>query len=229
MNGFVMLPKVVVYDSVSVDGAIKDFDVNVQMHYSLAGRFNADAFLVGSVTSKTGIETFMQTVPPEEPKDFLKPAVSPEDKRPLWVIVDSQGAMQGLMHVNRRSQYTKNVIVLISNNTPKPYRNYLKERSYDVIQAGENHVNLRVALEELNRQYGVKTVVTDTGGVLASALLEQKLVDEVQLLVTAEIVGANAVNLFRSLNRTLKLTLLGSEGLDEKHVLLSFKVLKNEE
>ena len=31
-----MLPKVVVYNSVSVDGAIKDFDVDVALHYEVA-------------------------------------------------------------------------------------------------------------------------------------------------------------------------------------------------
>ena len=33
-----MLPKVVVYNSVSVDGAIKDFDVDIALHYEVAGR-----------------------------------------------------------------------------------------------------------------------------------------------------------------------------------------------
>ncbi len=221
-----MLPKVVIYDSVSVDGAIKGFDVNIPLHYMIAGRFSADAMLVGSVTSKTGIEMFMQTVPAEEPSDFVKPQIQPDDKRPLWVIVDSKGVMQSLLHVNRRSEYTKNVIVTVANNTPKAYLDYLKERNYDIIQTGEDHVDLQAALEELNRHYGVKTVVTDTGGVLASVLLEQDLADEVQLLVSSEIVGKKAVNLFRTLNRAVKLELLNCDAIDEVHALLSFKVLK---
>jgi 2,5-diamino-6-(ribosylamino)-4(3H)-pyrimidinone 5'-phosphate reductase len=192
----------------------------------IARRFAADVMLVGSVTSKTGVELFMQTIPPEEPADFVKPQIAKDDKRPLWVIVDSKGSMQGLMHVNRRNQYTKNVIVLVSKSTPKSYFDYLKERNYDTIQTGQDQVDLRVALEELNRQYGVKTVVTDTGGVLASVLLEQGLADEVQLLVTSEIVGKKSVNLFRSLSKAVKLELLNCEVLDKAHALLSFKVLK---
>ncbi|XHH09719.1 MAG: dihydrofolate reductase family protein [Candidatus Bathyarchaeia archaeon] len=221
-----MLPKVVIYDSVSVDGAIKDFDVNVPLHYMTAARFAADAYLIGSVTSKTGIEMFMQTIPPEEPKDFIKPEIDPNDQRPHWVIADSHGIMQGLMHVNRRSEYAKNIIVLVSNSTSKAYLDYLKERNYDTIKTGEDHVDLRVALEELNSRYGVKTLLTDTGGVLASVLLEQGLADEVQLLVTSEIVGKNAVNLFRTLNRMVKMELLGSNVLEKEHVLLAYKVLK---
>jgi 2,5-diamino-6-(ribosylamino)-4(3H)-pyrimidinone 5'-phosphate reductase len=57
-------------------------------------------------------------------------------------------------------------------------------------------------------------------------LLEQGLVDEVQLLVAPEIVGKKAVNLFRSLNKAVKLQLLKSEVVEKNHVLLAYKVLK---
>jgi 2,5-diamino-6-(ribosylamino)-4(3H)-pyrimidinone 5'-phosphate reductase len=221
-----MLPKVIIYDSVSVDGAIKDFDINIPLHYMITAKFGADAFLVGSITSKTGIEMFMQTIPAEEPKDFVKPTIAADDKRPVWVLADSRGIMQGLMHVNRRSEYAKNIIVLVSESTPKAYMDYLKERNYDIIQTGKDHVDLRAAIDELNSQYGIKTVLTDTGGVLASVLLEQGLADEVQLLVSAEIVGKTAFTLFRTLNQAAKLELLNSEILDGQHVLLGFKVLK---
>ena len=187
---------------------------------------SAEAYLVGSATSKTGIEMFMKTVPAEEPKDFIKPTVAADDKRPICVIADSRGTMQGLMHVNRRSEYTKNNIVLTSETTPKAYMDYLKERNYDVIQTGKDHVDLKAALEELNSRYGVKTVLTDTGGVLASVLLDQGLADEIQLLVTSEIVGKNAVTQFRTLNKAAKLELLKSEVMDKTHVLLGFKVIK---
>jgi 2,5-diamino-6-(ribosylamino)-4(3H)-pyrimidinone 5'-phosphate reductase len=221
-----MLPKVIIYNSVSVDGAIKDFEANIELHYMIAARFEAEAYLVGSVTSKTGIAMFMQTVPAEEPKDFVKPAVAPDDKRPICVIPDSRGILQGLMHVNRRSEYTKNNIILISETTPKAYVDYLKERNYDVIRTGKDHVDLKAALEELNSRYGIKTLLTDTGGVLASVLLDQGLADEIQLLVTSEIVGKSAVTQFRTLNKTVKLEALKSEVLDKEHVLLGFKVIK---
>ena len=77
---------------------------------------------------------------------------------------------------------------------------YLKARHYDYIVAGNDHVDYKAALEELNKRYGIDTVATDTGGVLASLLLEEGLVDEVQLLIAPEIVGKKAVNLFRTLN-----------------------------
>ncbi len=65
------MPKVVVYNSVSVDGAIKDFDVDIALHYEVAGAIGAQAMLAGSDTAKSGIEIFMKTVPAEQTCDFV--------------------------------------------------------------------------------------------------------------------------------------------------------------
>jgi 2,5-diamino-6-(ribosylamino)-4(3H)-pyrimidinone 5'-phosphate reductase len=221
-----MLPKVVVYNSVSVDGAIKDFDIDVALHYEVAGAIDAQAMLVGSDTAKTGIEIFMKTVPAERPSDFLKQTIKEDDERPYWVIADSRAKLLGLLHVYRQSGYSKDVILLVSATTPKGYLEYLKARNYDYFIAGNDHVDYRVALEELNQRYGIDTIATDTGGVLASVLLEEGLVDEVQLLVTPEIVGQKAVNLFRTLKHNVKLELISSETIKENYVLLVYKIKK---
>lgn len=221
-----MLPKVVVYNSVSVDGSIKDFNLDIALHYEVLGKLGLVALLVGSNTAKTGIELFMEAVPAEKPSDFLKPQVEPDDDRPLWVIADSRGILQGLMHVHRQSGYAKDIIVLVSNKTPKSYLDYLAERHYDFIIAGDDYVDYRLALQALNTRYGVKTVATDSGGLLASFLLESGLVDEVHLLVSPQIVGKKSVNLFRSLENSIRLRLIKVEAIRDSHVLLVYAVTK---
>jgi 2,5-diamino-6-(ribosylamino)-4(3H)-pyrimidinone 5'-phosphate reductase len=218
-----MLPKVVVYNSVSVDSAIKGFDVDIALHYEVAGAIGAQAMLAGSDTAKSGIEMFMKTIPTEQPSDFVKPAIKKDDYRPFWAIADSRAKLMGLLHVYRQSGYCKDIIILISSTTPKGYLEYLKERNYDYIVAGSDHVDYRAALEELNRRYGFETIVTDTGGVLASILLEQGLVNEVHLFVAPQIVGKNAVGLFRSLNQLVKLRLMRTESI-KGHALLVYEV-----
>ncbi|MCL4429119.1 MAG: RibD family protein [Candidatus Bathyarchaeota archaeon] len=218
-----MLPKVVVYNSVSVDGAIKDFDVDIALHYEVAGAIGAQAMLAGSDTAKSGIEIFMKTVPAEQPSDFVKPVIKEDNNRPYWAIADSRAKLRGLLHVYRQSGYGKDVIILVSSTTPKGYLEYLKERNYDYIVAGSDHVDYRAALEELNTRYGISTIVTDTGGVLASVLLEQGLVNEIQLFVAPQIVGKKAVSLFRSLNQPLKLRLTRTKKV-KGHALLVYEV-----
>ena len=65
--------KVIMHNSVSLDGSFTDFDVNMELHYQIAGKYGADANLIGSNTIKTGIELYGGEIPPENEADFAKP------------------------------------------------------------------------------------------------------------------------------------------------------------
>jgi 2,5-diamino-6-(ribosylamino)-4(3H)-pyrimidinone 5'-phosphate reductase len=69
------------------------------------------------------------------------------------------------------------------------YLHYLKERHINYIIAGQDHVDLCVALAELNSRFGVKVVRVDAGGTLNGQLLRQGLVDELSLLIYPSLVG----------------------------------------
>ncbi len=221
-----MLPRVVMYNTISIDGSIRDFELDVGLHYEVAGKIRADAHLIGSETAKTGIETFTEKVPDEEPSDFLKPKVKMEDSRPYWVIADSKGKLKGLLHVYRRSCYCKGVVMLISNQTPLYYVDYLKERNYDYIVTGNEHVNYREALEQLYDNYNARTVLTDSGGVLTSILIKEGLVGEVNLLVSPVVVGKQATSLFRTLEGKMNLELVRSERIHTNHLLVVYRVIE---
>jgi 2,5-diamino-6-(ribosylamino)-4(3H)-pyrimidinone 5'-phosphate reductase len=183
--------------------------------------------IVGSNTAKTGTQFFCEKIPHEEKSDFSKPDIQPDDPRAYWLIADSRGVLEGLMHVFRRSEYSKDVIVLVSERTPEAYINYLKERNYDFIRTGADRVNIKQALEIANERYGFKLVVSDSGGVLNSILLEHGLVEEISLILTPEIAGKNGTNLFRNLEKSgIRLELLKDEIVEKKYVHLVYKVLK---
>ncbi|HOW13732.1 RibD family protein [Methanosarcina sp.] len=222
-----MLPKVVIHNTISLDGSTTGFDANLEVHYGILGSYEPDAMIVGSNTAKTGTEFFCQKIPPEEESDFKKPEILPGDTRAYWMIADSRGILEGLMHVFRRSEYSKDVIVLVSDKTPEPYINYLKERNYDFIRAGPDRVDVRKALEIANERYGFKLVVSDSGGILNSILLEQGLVEEISLVLTPEIVGKNGTNLFRGIEKSgIQLELIRNEIVEKKYVHLVYRVLK---
>ena len=107
---------------------------------------------------------------------------------PLLVIPDSRGRIR-TWHYLKSLPYWRHFVALCSENTPKDYLNYLKERHLDCIIAGEDRVDLREALEELNLRYGVKVVRVDAGGTLNGLLLRQGLVSEVSLLIYPSLVG----------------------------------------
>ena len=204
-----MLPKLVIHNSISLDGSTTGFEANLDVHYKILSSYQPDAMIVGSNTAKTGTQFFCDKIPPEEASDFQKPEIQSDDPRAYWLIADSRGILEGLLHVFRRSEYSKDVIVLVSEKTPDRYIKYLKERNYDFIKSGADRVNIRQALEIASQKYGFKLVVSDSGGVLNSILLDQELVEEISLILTPEIAGKNGTNLFRNLEKSrIRLELL---------------------
>ena len=224
-----MQSKVIMHNTVSLDGSIKDFEVDLNLHYQVASEFEADTHLIGSITAKTGIEMYTEEIPLEEETDFIKPEFEPGDERPFWVIPDSRGVLKNFLHVYRRSGYCKDVIILVSETTPKSYLAYLRKRHYDYVTSGKDHVDYYKAFETLNERYKTKTILVDSGGTLSSILLENDLVDEVSIIISPVLVGDKDTNLFRMLhqkNDNIKLELLQNKICDDNHLHLIYRVLK---
>ena len=212
-----MYPKVITHNAISLDGSISGFAIDLEKYYAVAGSLNPDAMLVGSSTAKSGIEMYSDGIPDESPSDFVKPKVASEDKRPFWVIPDSHGLLQGRLHVFRRFEYCKDVIILLSEKSPESYVKYLMERNYDVIIAGHEDVDLKRSLELLASKYDCKVVMTDSGGNLNKALLEKGLVDEISLIINPILVDQKNLKLFRNLDLSsfpVQLELITSEFSD---------------
>ncbi len=220
-------PKVIMHNTVTLDHSIKNFDCDLGLHYNVAGSYQADAHLIGSITAKTGLEMFSDKIPPERESDFNKPQHNKEDNRPYWIIIDTNGILNGLMHMYRRFDYCKDVIVLISKNTPSGYVNYLEERNYDYIISGENKVDFNHAFDVLYSKYNIKTILTDTGGTLNSVLIERGLIDEISLIISPFIVGDGSINIFKSLKlkEVINVELKKVEVFDKNTLLVRYQVI----
>jgi 2,5-diamino-6-(ribosylamino)-4(3H)-pyrimidinone 5'-phosphate reductase len=192
-------PKIIMHNQISLDGSLTNFPVNMELHYQLLGTFNADAHLIGSNTAKTGLDHFLEKIPKETPKDQLPTTPNPQDPRPYWILIDSHAQMHNLLHIFRQYDYCKDLILLLTPNTPQTYQTYLKKRKYNIITTGNNHINLKESLEKLHTIYNINTIVTDTGPTLNSILLQHKLLDEISLIIAPNIVGKKQLNLFNKL------------------------------
>jgi 2,5-diamino-6-(ribosylamino)-4(3H)-pyrimidinone 5'-phosphate reductase len=223
-----MLPKIITHNAISLDGSISGFSLDMDKYYAVAGSYHPDAMLVGSSTAKAGLEMYSDSIPDERPSDFIKPRITEEDLRPYWVIPDTHGLLQGRLHIFRRFEYCKDIILLLSEKSPESYVKYLLERNYDVIISGHEDIDLRRSLEILTQKYGCKVVLTDSGGNLNKALLEEGLVDEVSLLINPVLVDQRNLKLFRNLDlsqKNIHLELIKTEVLDDQ-VLVHYGVVK---
>lgn len=219
-----MFPKIIIHNSISVDGSLTNFEPNMGLHYQIAGNYKPGAHLIGSNTAKIGATLYGNGIPKEEKRDFKK---AKRDKNlPYWVMIDTKGALKGILHVCRRFEFSRDIIMLLSEETPKEYIEYLKDRNYDYHITGKSHVDLKAGLEILSTQYGVKTVLTDTGRILSNLLLNQGLVSEISLLIHPLIVGKKTYPILSDVDNNLSLTLRKKETLDKGYVWLVYKVNK---
>jgi 2,5-diamino-6-(ribosylamino)-4(3H)-pyrimidinone 5'-phosphate reductase len=182
-----MIPRVILHTAMSLDGRITNFPADLELYYSLAARWNPDAVLFGSSTI---LAAPTLEVPAEHREAFTPPADGP-DLRPLIVIADSRGRVR-CWETLQTWPYMRGLVALCSASTPAEYLDYLAACGVGIIIAGTDQVDLRAALEVLNREHGVGVIRADSGGTLNSVLLHEGLVDEVSILLHPFIAGGKA-------------------------------------
>ena len=88
------MPKVIMHNSVSLDGSATDFEVSMGLHYQLAGEYQEDIHFVGANTIKAGIDLYLEEIPPETESDFEKPEKNTD--LAYWVVPDTRGILERL-------------------------------------------------------------------------------------------------------------------------------------
>jgi 2,5-diamino-6-(ribosylamino)-4(3H)-pyrimidinone 5'-phosphate reductase len=180
-----MLPRVILHNALSVDGRFDWITPDLALFYGVAVSFEEEATLAGSNTiiagySEEDLELDLESYEP--------PQRDADSSLPLLVIPDSRGRVKA-WHLLRKEQYWRDAMALVSTATPEEYLAYLDKLGVDYIVAGDDHVDMRAALEELNSRYGIKVVRADCGGTLNGVLLREDLVDKVSLLLNPCLVG----------------------------------------
>jgi len=225
-----MIPIVILYNAMSLDGRITGFDADVELYYGLASNWDVDAVLMGSNTVLTGFDVKAGEIIPESDDAFQPREKDTADKRPLLVVPDSKGQIRIWGEI-LKLPYINDLLVLCSRSTPREYLDFLDERYIDYLVVGYQQVDLENALEELNTKFGVKKVRVDSGGVLNGILLRQGLVDEIHLLVHPELVGGTTNNSIFQTHGTneelepIKLYLEGMEKIKDNIIYLRYRIL----
>jgi len=186
-----MLPRVIIHIATSLDGRITNFPADLDLYYALAATWDPDAILFGSETVLAAVRDNPALEVPPGHEEMFRPPESEKDTRPLLVIADSRGRVR-CWDAIRRWPYMRDLLAFCSSATPQEYLSYLKEQKVAAIVAGSDRIDMREALEMLNRKYGVETVRVDSGGTLNSVLLTAGVVDEVSVLVHPFLAGGRA-------------------------------------
>ncbi len=146
-----MKPKVILYTAASLDGRTNGFSIDLNLFYSLAQQWGENASLVGCDTLMNAVDE----IPNDDRSDLSAVTPNAEDLRPILVVPDSRGRLKS-WHYWRKQPYWKDFVSLCTKSTPPEHFEYLTQNKIEIIEAGTNHVDFRIALEKLNDRFGTR-------------------------------------------------------------------------
>lgn len=145
--------------------------------------YHADAWLYGTVTTKEFTQGRKPVLHPGShvpDGDFVA-----ENNAALYYIsIDTQGEIgweSGTFQKAGRPD--SHVIEVLIQRTPAAYRAYLRERRVSYIVAGDEMLDGRIAVQKLHQLFGIGTLLICGGGTVNWTFLQQRVVDELSLLL----------------------------------------------
>lgn len=147
--------------------------------------YHAQAWLYGTTTTKEftafqkpDTSSFAEAVPEG---DYVA-----ETNRPLYYVsLDTQGEIAWSSGTYRRAgRPDAHVIEILTEQTPKRYRAYLRRQGVSYILAGTDALDCKLAARKLKTLFGIEKVLICGGGTVNWSFLCQGVVDELSLVLS---------------------------------------------
>ncbi|MDB6034678.1 MAG: bifunctional deaminase-reductase domain protein [Verrucomicrobiales bacterium] len=189
----------------SVDGKIDGEslrDVMPEGEYEAIGeKLNGDAWICGRTTMQQHFA---------EPKPFVSKSKKPAGPQPVFV---ARKAKSYAVSVDTKGKLLwasgdlddDHLICVVSERAPKDYLEMLRDRKISYVVSGKESVNLRNAVNQLGKHFGIRTLLLEGGGHINGGFLEAGLVDEVSLLMVPGVDGRHDISaVFDGMNPSRK-------------------------
>lgn len=252
-------PEVIVLNSASVDGKIGVSPTNLLLYgderwksIEGSGEFNVFEWLKSTHNPQATLEgsgSFVleedepAALPPFEgdagslTKDYLPDVVLNRAGHKGWfMVVDGRGRIRWAYPHEYPDEAWQDwrLLVLVCGQTPKAYLAYLQREEVPYLVAGDQRVDLGLALQKMKIQLNVNRILSTAGGKLNGALLRSSLVDEINIEFLPAIIGGyDTPSLFTSPGLKpdewpVRLQLISAQVQDDGRVWLRYRVIPAE-
>lgn len=186
-------PYVIIHTHISIDGKIHavdipEFESASEQYQDLALRpgkqiYGIDGYLNGRTTSDDN-QTHYRAPQVNPDADVLEGDFLAEtDAAMYYVSIDPSGKLDWQYNEVDYGGINSHVIEIITEKVGAPYRDLLRRQNISYLVAGQETLDMALALDKLNTTFGMQRVMIGGGGVLNWSFLRAGLVDEVSLVV----------------------------------------------
>jgi riboflavin biosynthesis pyrimidine reductase len=223
-----MKPHVVMHMGISIDGRIVPSswpkpmaaemgEIYERIHRELAG----DAWIVGRVTMAEfakgdprpiqANETYLRTT-------WKAPGAA---NGPYAVALDASGKL----HLNIDRVNGDPLVAMLTEAVSDHHLAELRRDGISYVFAGEERIDLALALERLEQDFGIRRLLLEGGGGINGSFLSEGLIDEVSLIVAPIADGGDGPTLFRGeAPEARSMTLESVDRLENDFLHLRYRV-----
>jgi len=188
-------PRIVCHMAASLDGRIvvdgwpSAVAGAVRRHYEeVHASYEPDGWICGRVT----MEPFAGGLRPEAEVAHERAASAPREDFRVPGDFDSFAFAidpSGRLAWETNDIDGDHVVAILSQRVSDDYLAFLRQRGVSYVLAGEDEVDLPLAMEKIAGAFGVKTLMLEGGGRINGGMLAAGLIDEVSVLVAPAVDG----------------------------------------
>lgn len=160
----------------------------LKVYSSISKELNTDAWMFGKNTLRAlfpyKFAITGHSITPDTPTLFVGERRSAR----MFIVADPEGDI----YFTSATVRGDNILVIVGRNITEEYLAHLRELriSYAIVS---DATRLREGLETVGRNFGISSISVQGGGILNGALLAERLIDELSLVVYPGIDGLSGV------------------------------------
>ena len=160
----------------------------LQVYASIGRELGTDAWMFGKNTLRAIFPYKWSIDGHTVPSDYPAVFIGERHSERIFIVADPEADIYFTSPVLRGD----NILVIVGRNATEEYLTHLREKriSYLIVN---DATDLREGLEAVGREFGIRSVSVQGGGILNGALLADGLIDELSLVVSPGIDGLSGI------------------------------------
>lgn len=187
-----MKPYVICHMLMSIDGRVtgsflgeRSLSEAMDLYYKINRESSAEAFACGRVTMQESFANSNLNLENYENDINFDDFVAIKDAKRYALSFDRYGkvAWKNSFIDDQDPGYVAHVIEILTRKVDKRYLSYLKKRNISYIFAGDDDLDINLALEKLYQLFNIKTILLEGGSVINSAFINHDDIDELSIVL----------------------------------------------